>query len=720
MNKLILATIALGASMALASCSGEEFDVKPTGAEGNVTFTASLPASVASRAYSDGSAAKNLAYAIYLTGEKTPLLTGTATFNQLKATVSTTLATGKTYDVIFWAQADGAPYTFDNTTQKVTVNYDGIKANNESLDAFFHSETLTVNGPVNKPVTLLRPFAQVNVGTNDLKKAADAGAKVTTSSIALKTYTTLDLISGEVTGETTAPVTFAKAAIPSGESFPVDDYEYLAMAYVLVGADKQLVDITLGIDATTNEPVFAGVPVQRNYRTNIYGALLTNPAIFNVEINPDFGGGDIDVPVAPWDGTSVKMPVINEEAKTVAVAAPAELQGLAQLVNGANGQQPNDFEGYTVTLGSDIDFGGHEILPIADGSVRSGSNTSGPAFRGVLDGQGHIISNFKITNTANDANTGFIANLAGATAEVKNLKFKDIELAAPVCEQVGVVAIVSEGAKVSNIEVLSGSVSGKQGAGAIVGRMLKDGTIQGCSNGATVSTTTNNAGGIVGAAYYTEVGKTMVISDCSNTGEVRADNVAAGGIAGLCAADVTNCVNEGNISASNNSAGGIAGQQNARGTISGCVNKGNISGDESSILGFGGIIGWIKYDNCTTSYPNHSVIVVTGCENRGNIEVPKAYGVAGIVGLTYCNAEITSCKNYASRLTANNMVAGITAYQKIGTALPETTPHLTVTGCESTTNTATQMNGSLKAEIVYDNTTGGATTIEGNTYNPAE
>ena len=603
----------------------------------------------------------------------------------------------------------------------MTVNYDGITANKENLDAFFHAETaLTVNGPVSKAITLLRPFAQINVGTNDLATADMAGVKVNTSSIAVKTYRTLNLLSGAVDATTETLVTFAKAAIPSGETFPVDGYDYLSMAYVLVGADKQLVDITLGVDATTNEPVFTGVPVQRNYRTNIYGSLLTNPAIFNVEINPDFGGGDINVPVAPWDGTTIKMPEINEEAKTVAVAAPAELQGLAQLVNGANGQQPNDFEGYTVTLGGDIDFGGHEILPIADGSVRSGSTTSGAAFRGVLDGAGHTISNFKITNTATDANTGFIANLAGPTAEVRNLKFSDIELAAPACEQVGVVAIVSEGAKVSNIEVLSGSVSGKQAAGAVVGRMLKDGTIQGCSNGATVSTTTNNAGGIVGAAYYTEVGKTMVISDCSNTGDIRADNVAAGGIAGLCAADVTNCVNEGNISASNNSAGGIIGQQNARGTLSGCVNKGNVSGEDSSSLGFGGIIGWIKYDNCTTSYPNHSVIIVTGCENRGNIVAPKGYGVAGIVGMTYRHAEITSCKNYASRLTANNMVAGITVYQNIANALPETTPHLTVTGCESTTNTETQMNGSLKAEIVYDNTTGADTTIDGNTYTPAE
>jgi len=32
--------------------------------------------------------------------------------------------------------------------------------------------------------------------------------------------------------------------------------------------------------------------LQRNYRTNIYGNLLTNTTEFNVEVNPDFDGED--------------------------------------------------------------------------------------------------------------------------------------------------------------------------------------------------------------------------------------------------------------------------------------------------------------------------------------------------------------------------------------------------------------------------------------------
>ena len=170
MNKFLFASLAVGA-VALASCSNEDFDVKPAGGEGNVVFTAQLPASVQSRAFSDGTTAKNLDYAVYAAGETTPLLTGIATFDaNLKATISTTLATGKTYDILFWAQAADAPYTFDHATQTVTVSYDGATSNAENRDAFFASElALAVNGPVSKTVTLTRPFAQLNIGTSDLE-----------------------------------------------------------------------------------------------------------------------------------------------------------------------------------------------------------------------------------------------------------------------------------------------------------------------------------------------------------------------------------------------------------------------------------------------------------------------------------------------------------------------------------------------------------------------
>ena len=366
MKKYLFASIALGA-LALASCSSEEFDVKPSGSEGTVTFTASLPASVASRDFSDGQTAKNLQYAVYAKGTQTPLLEGTATFENLKATVSTTLATGKSYDILFWAQADGAPYTFTAATQEVTVNYEGITANNESLDAFYWAEKdLTVNGPVSKTVTLTRPFAQVNVGTNDFALAEKAGLKVTQSSLSFSTNVAnaINLYSGAVSGE--AEVTFGLANIPTTTdgAFPVANYDYLAMAYVLVAAEKQTLDVTLATDGTPSKPVFASVPVQRNYRTNIYGALLTNPAVFNVEINPDYLQPDFGQEILP-EGT---IQLGSQKFTTLAEAVTAATDENNVILLGDGTYSTADLRGLTAN-GLTLKCAGASVVLQMSGSI---------------------------------------------------------------------------------------------------------------------------------------------------------------------------------------------------------------------------------------------------------------------------------------------------------------------------------------------------------------
>ncbi len=460
--------------MALASCSNEEFDVKPAGGEGNVTFTASLPASVASRDYSDGSTAKKLTYAIYEAGkedaEQTPLITGTAEFNNLKATVNTTLATGKTYDILFWAQAADAPYAFDTEKKTVTVDYDGITANNEKLDAFFWAEKdLTVTGPVSKTVKLTRPFAQVNVGTNDFDLAIAAGVDVKQSGLTFSAYVgnALNLYSGNISGE--AAVTFGLANIPTTNdgAFPVDDYKYLAMAYVLVGADKQTLDVTLAMDATPNTPVFASVPVQRNYRTNIYGALLTNPAVFNVEINPDYAGEDFDFGAIVAPGVN-----LNEATKTYSITSPQGLQWLSSQSAGKG----NAFGGYTVKLANDIDMAGQEFTPIA----RKGY------FGGTFDGDGHTIANLTVSDP--DC-AGLVWSNMGL---IKNLTMTNVKVSGNF--KVGAIAGDGLCGKFENCTVDGGTIVSTP---RIVDKKYDDG---------------NNAGGITG---YLSAEPNASITDCT-------------------------------------------------------------------------------------------------------------------------------------------------------------------------------------------------------------
>ena len=305
MKKVLFSTVAMSALMLMAtSCADDQTSDLKAGAESTVTITAQLPGDMGTRAFADGKKATELHYAVYEKGTTTPLEVckkadgtkgqeGTATMTGLQTTISLQLTTGKEYDFVFWADAPGDNvYTFNSENQTVTVNYANAENNTDNLDAFFgQKKALKVSGNMSISQELRRPFAQINIGTDDFDAAAAAGYTVSESTIGVATYKTLNLLSGEVSDPVTA--TFVKKPIPTEDSkFSVNskDYKYLSMSYVLVPKDKETVDIAF--DYTLTNRTFTNVPVQRNYRTNIYGSLLTNTADFNVVIVPGFNDPD--------------------------------------------------------------------------------------------------------------------------------------------------------------------------------------------------------------------------------------------------------------------------------------------------------------------------------------------------------------------------------------------------------------------------------------------
>lgn len=298
MKRYLLSTFTIAAAALLVtSCNDEMDNGLKTGDEGTVTFTAQLPSEMGTRAFADGLTAKHLQYAVYEAGQSTPLkvfgdettVVGEAEMNNLKQTVSLKLTTGKTYDVIFWADATtDSPYTFNPASQEVSVDYSKVNNNSDNCDAFFKKETITVSGNQSVDVKLTRSFAQVNIGTDDFDAAKASGLEVTQTEVVAKAFATLNLATGEVADE--ADRTFTMKAIPTASDgeFPVaGGYKYLSMDYLLVGADKATVDVAFNYGGPQNR-TFTNVPVQRNYRTNIYGSLLTNTTDFNVVIEPAF------------------------------------------------------------------------------------------------------------------------------------------------------------------------------------------------------------------------------------------------------------------------------------------------------------------------------------------------------------------------------------------------------------------------------------------------
>lgn len=325
MKKLFYPLFALAAlAMTNTSCQ-DEMENGSNANEVAVTFDLQLENAVGARAVGDGTKATKLQYWVYKAetdtiGDELEKLRGTATFNNLNATVTLTLVKGQTYNFLFWAQSEegNSYYAVNPETGVVTVDYTKkADANNENRDAFFKvRKELKVTGPVTETIVLKRPFAQINVGTSigSLADALKAEVDITKSNFTVDNAATrLNTYSGSATegqkvNYSLANIIESNKADKEGDLKNVDgkDYEHLAMNYILVadytdnnttdtygvGENKQLVNTEFKIyddkDASINEFEVPNVPVQRNWRTNIIGDILNESVTFNVVIDPTF------------------------------------------------------------------------------------------------------------------------------------------------------------------------------------------------------------------------------------------------------------------------------------------------------------------------------------------------------------------------------------------------------------------------------------------------
>lgn len=319
--KHYLSTAALlaGTMLAVTSCSNED---APYGGDGGMTvFSVKLPDDLGTRAsFGDAPSNQELNVAIYEAGNTEKALFTSIngvtsegmTVEQfasdgLTATVKVPLVKNKQYDLVFWSQdKTNRYYTYTENGQTLTVGYgegEGatVQNYNDACDAFFASKTVTSGDATNsQAIQLKRMFAQINVGTNDLQAYTNAGGSdsfgITVSGVA----TEINLKSGIVSNPTGTVTATTSNAASSSTDFPAitgytgNKLQYLSMIYVLVGdgavANKTNVDVSLYANGTDGFATYANVPVQMNYRTNIYGALLTNPEVFNVTIDPIFAG----------------------------------------------------------------------------------------------------------------------------------------------------------------------------------------------------------------------------------------------------------------------------------------------------------------------------------------------------------------------------------------------------------------------------------------------
>lgn len=581
----------MAAMMMFTSCSEEELVKQPQAGDlAKVSIKVTTPElGAATRAFGDGKTAQTLHYAVYAVNGEGDNRTRTYldeltvenhTF-EISTTVDLQLVTGNTYDVIFWADADtdasvennSTPYSIDWENASISVDYNGVTSNNEAYDAFFNWMTIDVDAAKTVDIDLFRPFAQLNIGTSDIVEASKAGYTLKQTQVTVKAYQTLNLWDKKVSDPT--DVTFNAADYPNYDAnadyglkasnadgyeiFPVTGYEYMAMNYLLCPADKELVDVEFDFFAAFNgepkERKYASVPVRRNWRTNIYGQLITSDVDVNVEIVPAFEDAydkDSVYNRKVWDGHTLTAPKVAADG-TILVGQGAELAYIANVLNGgdqsnaANNGTRAGSEDYTkakIVLTNNIDLGGENWNPIKN-------------FEGTFDGAAYTISNLKV-NTEGNASAGLFASVKGY---VKNLTVKDADIKGHY--KTGV--IVGDGlcSRIENCHVENAKVlvtpyekDYANHVGGIVGYLSaeREAYVKGCSVKNAEITAYRDVAGVVGTANQTaEVSGctvenvTVTADQTSEYKEVKDSNAGAivGRIHANAKVDEDNTIGEG-------------------------------------------------------------------------------------------------------------------------------------------------------------------------------
>lgn len=216
-------------------------------------------------------------------------------FDKHGANVSFSLPKGEKFDVVFLATSyplsakpNQCGMSYSATDRIFTIDYAKYQLNYfENMDCFYAvQKDVSTDSSIDNNVVLTRPLAQINIGSMDIDKFYEDCSVPSWNVSVDGIYSSFNVMDGSVAGD---PITgdfrydnshdYYKSYL-SEYAFPKEDYDYIAMQYVLVNLRKT-VDVSLTINRSGKDPLvltFNNVAVERNYQSNIYGKeLLTNP-----------------------------------------------------------------------------------------------------------------------------------------------------------------------------------------------------------------------------------------------------------------------------------------------------------------------------------------------------------------------------------------------------------------------------------------------------------
>ena len=269
---MMLAIMVVG----IQSCSDDLHDVGDV----EVNFTAMLPTDTRTRSFGKAEQVNTLVVGIFKKGfsDEHTNSGGSWSYYEIdrkffpisgtSIDVSLSLAQNQTYSFVFWAYDSSQNiYDIDDLTAiKMNTLPNPITFSEaEASDAFFATEEdITITGSNSYPIELVRPLAQINVGTTGTPMQASFTAKSAPD--------TFHPFTNTVSGTVDFTWNFSDTTT---ETFSADGtaYNYLAMGYVFAPttATKISAELTLK-DGNANKTVeFPQVEIEANQRSNIAG-----------------------------------------------------------------------------------------------------------------------------------------------------------------------------------------------------------------------------------------------------------------------------------------------------------------------------------------------------------------------------------------------------------------------------------------------------------------
>ena len=246
-----------------ASCSDEWQEEESA----EVSFTTVLPTNARSRSFGKAEQVKTLVVGIF-NEKKEEIGRKTVAVSSASVDVQLALAQNQTYSFVFWAYDSSQNIYNINDLKAIQMNTlpDPITFSEaEAADAFVATkENITISGDCSYSVTLVRPLAQINVGTTGTPMQATFTASGTPNIFHSFTNT--------VSGAAEFIWNFSET---TSETFSADgtEYNYLAMGYVFAPTTAANISAELTLtDGDTSKTVeFPQVEIEANQRSNIAG-----------------------------------------------------------------------------------------------------------------------------------------------------------------------------------------------------------------------------------------------------------------------------------------------------------------------------------------------------------------------------------------------------------------------------------------------------------------